>query len=127
MLQGRGGQAERLFVTGAGGFIGHRLVKHLTVRGYLARGVDSSHPEYERSPGHEFETVDLRRSEARLAVTRDVSQIYHLAADTGGIGSITTECVEIARIHMIEAGSEVPTAARASARGRLPARIITAA
>jgi GDP-D-mannose 3', 5'-epimerase len=97
VLQGRGGKPERSLVTGAGGFIGHHLVKYLVLKGYWVRGVDLSHPEYERSPAHEFETVDLRRSEVCLTVTRDVSQVYHLAADTGGIGSIKTACAEVAR------------------------------
>lgn len=109
MLQGRGGEAERLLVTGAGGFIGHHLVKHLVARGYWVRGADLSHPEYERSPAHEFEIADLCRPDACLALTRDVSQVYHLAADTVGSGTITTACAKIARnntslnINMIDA------------------------
>jgi GDP-D-mannose 3', 5'-epimerase len=109
VLEERVGEAERLLVTGAGGFIGHHLVKHLVVRGYWVRGVDLNYPEYERSPAHEFEIADLRRPEACLAVTRDVSQVYHLAADTGGSGSITAERAKIARnntpmnLHLLEA------------------------
>jgi nucleoside-diphosphate-sugar epimerase len=109
VLQGRADTAERALVSGAGGFIGHHLVKSLVARGCWVRGVDLKYPEYERSPAHEFEIVDLRRSEACLAVTRDVSQVYHLAADTGGIGSITAERAKIARnntamnLHMLDA------------------------
>ena len=69
--------AERLLVTGAGGFIGHHLVKYLVARGYWVRGADIKHPAYEPSPAHEFAIVDLRRPEACLTVTRDVGQIYH--------------------------------------------------
>jgi GDP-D-mannose 3',5'-epimerase len=89
--------AERLLVTGAGGFIGHHLVKYLVARGYWVRGADIKRPEYEPSPAHEFEVVDLRRTDTCLAVTRDVSHVYHLAADTGGIGHITIERAKIAR------------------------------
>jgi GDP-D-mannose 3', 5'-epimerase len=64
------GMAERLLVTGAGGLMGH----HLVARGYWVRGVDIRHPEFEPSPAHEFEIVDLRRSEACLAVTRAVAR-----------------------------------------------------
>jgi GDP-D-mannose 3', 5'-epimerase len=100
---------ERLLVTGAGGFIGHHLVKHLVGEGYWVRGVDIKHPEYETSPAHEFETLDLRNSENCLAATRDVDQVYHLAADMGGIGYITTQHAQIARnntminVNMLEA------------------------
>jgi GDP-D-mannose 3', 5'-epimerase len=89
--------AERLLVTGAGGFIGHHLVKYLVARGYWVRGVDLKRPDYEPSPAHEFEIVDLRRADACLAASRDVSQIYHLAADAGGFGHITVERARIAR------------------------------
>ena len=73
--------AERVLVTGAGGFIGHHMVKYLVAKGYWVRGADLKHPEFEPSPAHEFELVDLRHAEACLAVTRDVRQIYHLASD----------------------------------------------
>jgi GDP-D-mannose 3', 5'-epimerase len=89
--------AKRLLVTGAGGFIGHHLVKYLVARGYWVRGVDLKRPDYDQSPAHEFEIVDLRRADACLAVSRDVSQIYHLAADPGGFGHITVERARIAR------------------------------
>jgi GDP-D-mannose 3', 5'-epimerase len=109
MLDGQSREAERLLVTGAGGFIGHHLVKYLVARGHWVRGVDIKHPEYEPSAAHEFEIVDLRRSEACVAVTRDVRQVYHLAADMGGIGYITAERAKIARndtmmnVHLLEA------------------------
>ena len=32
--------ATRVLVTGAGGFIGHHLVKYLVEKGYWVRGVD---------------------------------------------------------------------------------------
>ena len=31
---------EKVLVTGAGGFIGHHLVKYLIAKGYWVRGVD---------------------------------------------------------------------------------------
>ena len=89
--------AERLLVTGAGGFIGHHLTKHLVAQGYWVRGVDIKRPEYEDSPAHEFALLDLRSAESCAAATREVDQIYHLAADMGGIGYITTQHAQIAR------------------------------
>jgi nucleoside-diphosphate-sugar epimerase len=85
------------------------LVKYLVNKGYWVRGVDIKHPEYEPSPSHEFELLDLRRFDNCLIATRDIDEVYHLAADMGGIGYITTYHADIARnsaminIHMLEA------------------------
>jgi len=100
---------KRVLVSGAGGFIGHHLVKYLVKKGYWVRGVDVKQPEYEPSPSHEFELLDLRRFDNCLIATRDVDEVYHLAADMGGIGYITAYHAEIARnsaminLHMLEA------------------------
>lgn len=100
--------AERVLVTGAGGFIGHRMVKYLVAKDYWVRGADIKHPEFEPSPAHEFELVDLRRAEACLAVARDVRHIYHLASDLA-LGRVTPERAKVLRnntvmdIHILEA------------------------
>jgi len=98
-------------VTGAGGFIGHHLVKRLRGEGYWVRGVDLKHPEYETTDANEFEILDLRKFEDSLVAVRgDIEQVYNLAADMGGIGFITAKHAEIARnnilinAHMLEAG-----------------------
>lgn len=81
--------AKRALVAGAGGFIGHHLVKHLVSLGYWVRGVDIKLPEFEPSQADEFEVLDLRRWDNCLQATRGVEEVYHLAADMGGIGYIS--------------------------------------
>jgi GDP-D-mannose 3',5'-epimerase len=88
---------ERILVTGAGGFIGHHLVKYLVGRGYWVRSVDIKHPEFGATAAHEFELLDLRRFDNCLIATRGVDEVYHLAANMGGIGFIETYKGEIVR------------------------------
>lgn len=104
---------ERVLVTGAGGFIGHHLVKRLKRDGFWVRGVDIKSPEYEPSDADEFELLDLRRWSNCLLATRGINEVYNLAADMGGIGYITaahasishnntlinTHILEAARVH----------------------------
>jgi nucleoside-diphosphate-sugar epimerase len=102
----------RAVVTGAGGFIGHHLVKYLKANGYWIRGVDIKHPEYEASQADEFELLDLRDRAACLAATNGMSEVFQLAADMGGIGYITAFRADVARnnvlinAHMLEAARE---------------------
>jgi GDP-D-mannose 3', 5'-epimerase len=100
----------RILVTGAGGFIGHHLVKRLKTEGCWVRGADLKEPEYEDTAANEFNVLDLREFEQCLrAVRGGIDQVYNLAADMGGIGFITTNHAEIARnnvlinAHMLEA------------------------
>ena len=100
----------RVLVTGAGGFIGHHLVKRLRAEGYWVRGADIKAPEYENTDANEFEILDLRQFEnCLLGVRGGIDQVYNLAADMGGIGFITANHAELARnntlinAHMLEA------------------------
>ncbi len=103
--------AERILVTGAGGFIGHHLVKYLVDRGYWVRGVDLKYPEYTPVDADEFELRDLRRWDECLQATRGVDQVYALAADMGGMGFIERFRIQCLRsilinTHMIEAARQ---------------------
>jgi len=93
---------KRILVTGAGGFIGHHLVKRLKKEGYWVRGVDIKCPEYEASAGDQFEVLDLRKSENCLLATRGgIDEVYNLAADMGGIGYITANHADISRNNIL--------------------------
>ena len=78
-----------ILVTGAGGFIGHHLVKLLKAEGHRVRGVDIKAPGYEESAADEFMLLDLRRWENCLKATAGMEQVYALAADMGGMGFIS--------------------------------------
>ena len=56
---------KRALVCGAGGFIGHHLVKYLKNKGYWVRGVDIKEPEYEETAADEFMILDLRMRKPR--------------------------------------------------------------
>jgi nucleoside-diphosphate-sugar epimerase len=99
----------RTLVTGAGGFIGHHLVQFLHDRGLWVRGVDTKDPDFETTSADEFLGLDLRDLDACLTATAGVDDVYHLAADMGGIGYITANHADVARnnilidAHMLEA------------------------
>jgi len=98
----------RILVTGAGGFIGHHLVRRLKNDGFWVRGADLKVPDFEPSTADEFAVLDLRRWDDCLAATRNIDQVYNLAADMGGIGYITANHADISRnnilinTHMLE-------------------------
>jgi nucleoside-diphosphate-sugar epimerase len=103
----------RILVTGAGGFIGHHLVKRLRGDGHWVRGVDIKSPEYEKSEANDFQLLDLREYQNCLAsVAGSIDEVYNLAADMGGIGYITVFHADIARnnilinAHMLEAARQ---------------------
>lgn len=102
-------QQDRALITGAGGFIGHHLTNYLKDRGYWVRGVDLKYPEFAETRADEFEILDVRRWEGALTATRNVNQVYNLAANMGGIGFIEHNKAVIMHdnvlinTHMIEA------------------------
>lgn len=100
---------RRILVTGGGGFIGHHIVSYLVANGHWVRAVDLKPPEYEPTQANEFHVSDLRRFDNCLIATQGIDEVYHLAADMGGIGYITAFHADIARndtminVHMLEA------------------------
>ncbi len=88
-------KAERVLVTGAGGFIGHHLVSYLKRQSYWVRGVDVKLPEYSATEADDFALLDLRRWENCLRATEGVEEVYALAADMGGMGFISAHHAQI--------------------------------
>lgn len=100
---------RRIVVTGAGGFIGHHLVKYLKSTGHWVRGVDLVEPQYEPTQADEFIISDLREFENCVTAVSNIDDVYNLAADMGGIGYISANHAILTRnnalinLHMLEA------------------------
>ena len=97
-----GSKRLRILVTGAGGFIGHHLTHRLKADGHWVRAVDVKQPEFQPSPADEFDLLDLREERACMKATDgEIHRVYHLAADMGGIGYITSSHADIARNNIL--------------------------
>src|ERR1700745_4154246 len=78
-------------VCGAGGFIGHHLVKRLKREGFWVRGVDLKYPRFSGTEADDFIRGDLREmSVCWGAIDNRFDEVYQLAADMGGAGYILT-------------------------------------
>ncbi len=84
-------ERKRVLVCGAGGFIGHHLVRRLKAEGYWVRGTDLKFPEYSETDADDFVVGDLRdQAFVARAVDQRFDEVYQLAADMGGAGYIFT-------------------------------------
>lgn len=108
----------RVLVTGAGGFIGHHLVSFLKKQGYWVRGVDIKHPAFAPTEADQFELLDLRNWPNCLQATRNVDEVYALAADMGGMGYISSNHATILRNNTLIDYNTIE-AARTNGAGRL--------
>ena len=87
---------NRILVTGGGGFIGSHLARELYRTGNIVRVVDTKYSGYiEERYYNEKMHLDLRRRENCKIATKDIDQVYNLAANMGGIGFITKVGAEV--------------------------------
>jgi GDP-D-mannose 3',5'-epimerase len=84
------GSPERILVAGAGGFIGGHLVRRLEKIGHDVRAVDIKPfaEWFHLSPTAENLEGDLSERTVAHAVSAEVSSVYNLASDMGGMGFI---------------------------------------
>src|SRR5678816_231536 len=104
-------QNDLIVISGAGGFIGGSLVRYFYDLGYThIRAVDKKPLSnwYQRTPDVESLRLDLSERDACVHAVENAVEVYHLAADMGGMGFIErfrVECMRSSLIntHMIEA------------------------
>ena len=108
-----GARSSRVLVTGAGGFSGHHLVDYLVTRGYPVRGVDRHHPEFAPSRADDFMLLDLRRADDCAAALQGIDEVYHLAANMGGMGFIEFNKADIAHDNVLIDANVLEAARRA--------------
>ncbi len=78
---------KKALIIGAGGFIGHNLVKRLKSEGWWVKGVDLKYPIYEKTIADEFIIADATKEKV---VDQKYDRIYQLGADMGGAEFIFT-------------------------------------
>lgn len=108
---------KRALVTGAGGFIAHHLIKKLKKEGCWVRGVDLKYPEYSKTSADEFRILDLRnRNNCAVAMAPEChfDEVYHLAADMGGMGFIHSAECDIMRDNVLMDINMIDAAVRAN-------------
>ena len=89
---------EKILVTGAGGFIGHHLVRYLKNKGYWVRGTDIEYPKFSpKDEADEFLLLDLKNlADCKKAVI-GIDKVYTFSANMGGISFTTGASADITR------------------------------
>ncbi|MEO1194855.1 MAG: NAD-dependent epimerase/dehydratase family protein [Pseudomonadota bacterium] len=111
----------KALVLGAGGFIGHHMVRRLKRDGFWVRGVDRKAPRYSPSGADDFITGDLRdRALVAQAFDTRFDDVYQFAAEMGGAGYLFTGANDAEVMHSSALiNLNVTDAARATQPGRL--------
>lgn len=88
-------------VAGAGGFIGHHIVKYLKEKNFCVRGVDIKYPKFENTKADEFLLLDLREKTSANKASKGMDYVYNLAANMGGVGFIETVHADLMRDNVL--------------------------
>lgn len=78
---------KTVLVLGASGLIGSHMANRLKAEGYFVRGVSRRQPEITQCD--EYIESDLRIVQITDSMFKDVSEVYQLACEVGGLGYIT--------------------------------------
>lgn len=78
----------KILVCGGGGFIGGHLINRLKSNGHWVISVDLKYQDFNIGCPDEKIIGDLRDKQLCHTITRDVDEVYQLAADMGGAGYI---------------------------------------
>ena len=105
----------KILVAGGGGFIGGHLISRLISEGFKDIRAADIKPIQQWSQLHqevESVTTDLSKLESAMAVMKDVSYVFNLAADMGGMGFIETHKAEcmlsvLINTHLLQAAKKV--------------------
>src|SRR5262245_49616561 len=108
------GKDDLVVVTGAGGFIGGWLVRHLLKQGFRkVRAVDlkAQQERFQQFPEADNVVGDLRARAECAAACKGAAAVYNLAADMGGMGFIEAHKAEcmisvLINTHMLMAADE---------------------
>jgi GDP-D-mannose 3', 5'-epimerase len=85
---------KKIAVTGAGGFIGHHLLRFLKNKGEWVRGIDIKKNDFKICDSDEFIIADLRDNYSRK-LFEDIDEVYALASDVGGVGYLSKSTYDI--------------------------------
>lgn len=108
---------KKIIVTGAGGFIGHHLVKKLKEQNAYVTGIDIKHPEFEASFADQFVSYDLRQTSDELtSLFKQVDEVWALAADMGGMGFISKNHAAIMKDNVLININTLDAAAKSQVR-----------
>jgi len=82
---------KKTLICGAGGFIGHHMVRRLKKEGFWVRAVDLKYPEFSPVEADDFVLGDLRDPYVcKQVVDQKFDEVYQFAADMGGAGYVFT-------------------------------------
>jgi len=82
---------KKALVCGAGGFIGHHMVRRLKKEGFWVRAVDLKYPQFSPVEADDFVLGDLRDPfVCKQVIDQKFDEVYQFAADMGGAGYVFT-------------------------------------